>query len=213
MGVRLMGVWLMRVRGWRKEVRLWLPALVLLVANLAAFGVYRLFLSDNVEARARRVERARTDYGLVLGQRERAERMATLAERNERRLERLYKNRFRTEEQRITKVIAEVKSLAKRAGLDPLRINYPDEAIESYGLLKRSIVFGVDGTYSALRRFINFLELTDSFVTLEELRPNENYDANSSRLSISLRVSTLFVADGIDPSALARSKDTLRAAR
>lgn len=201
------------IRGWRKEVRLWLPALGLLVVNLTAFGVYRLFLSDNVEARARRVEQARTNYDLVVGQRERAERMAVRADRNERRLERLYKNRFKTEEQRITKVIAEVKSLAKRAGLDPPRINYPDEAIESYGLLKRSIVFGVDGSYSSLRRFINFLELTDSFVILEELRPSENYDATSSRLSISLRISTLFVADDIDPSALARSKDTVRAAR
>jgi len=199
--------------GWKKEIRLWFPALALLLVNLVAFGVYRLFLSDNVEARARRVGRARTDYQQLVGQRERAEALAVRAANNQRRLERLYKNRFKTEEQRITKVIAEVKSLAQRAGLDPPRINYPDEAIESYGLLKRSIVFGVDGTYSALRRFINFLELTDSFITLEELRPSENYDAKSSRLSISLRVSTLFLADDIDAAALARSKDALRTSR
>lgn len=203
----------MTVRGWKKEFKLWLPALALLGVNLLAFGVYRVFLSDNVEARARRVERARADFARVADQSQRAEELATRAARNQRRLERVYKNRFQTEEQRITKVIAEVKSLAQRAGLDPPRINYPDEAIESYGLLKRSIVFGVEGTYSSLRRFINFLELTDSFITLEELRPSEKYDAQSSRLSINLRVSTLFVADDIDPSALARSRDTLRASR
>ena len=35
----------------------------------------------------------------------------------------------------------------------------------------------------------------------------------SSRLSISLRISTLFLADDIDPSELARSKETVRASR
>lgn len=203
----------MTVRGWRKEIKLWLPALVLVVVNLGALGVYRIFLADNVEARTRRIERARAEHDRLADQRQRAEAMAAKAERNQRQLTAMYKNRLRTEEQRITKVIAEVKSLAERAGLDPPRINYPDEPIESHGLLKRSIVFGVDGTYLALRRFINFLELTDSFVTLEELRPGETYDAQRSRLSISLRISTLFVADDLDPVALARSKDTLGAVR
>ena len=96
-----------------------------------------------------------------------------------------------------------------RAGLDPPTIHYPDEPIRSYGLVKRSIVFGVDGTYLALRRFINFLELTDSFVTLEEIRPSERSSTQGSRLSINLRVSTLFLEEDIEPAALARSRDTV----
>lgn len=199
----------MSVRGWTQERRLWLPALALLLVSLVAYGVYSVFLADNVEAQARRLERARASHDEIVAQRQQAETMAKRAERNERRLVRLYTNRFQTEEARITKMIAEVKNLAQRAGLDPPRISYPEQEIESYGLRKRSIVFSVDGTYPALRRFVNFLELTDSFITLEELRPNENYNARSSRLSISLRLSTLFVAEELDPVRLARSKESL----
>jgi Tfp pilus assembly protein PilO len=203
----------MTLRGWRQELRLWLPALVLLVVNLGAFGVYRVFLAGDARARERRVAQARTDYSRLVARRERAESLAAQAGRNERRLERLYKSRFQTEEQRITQVIAEVKDLARRAGLDPPRISYPDQPIENFGLIKRSIVFGVDGTYLALRRFINFLELSESFVTLEEIRPSDSFDGRASKLSISLRVSTLFLADDVDPAALARSKDALGVSR
>jgi Tfp pilus assembly protein PilO len=199
----------MIVRGWRRELRLWLPALVLLLINLLAFGAYEFFLAGDAQARERRVERARADYSRLVDRRERAESLVARARRNERRLERVYKSRFQTEEQRITKVIAEVKELTRRAGLDPPTISYPDQPIENYGLVKRSIVFGVDGSYLSLRSFINFLELTDSWVTLEEIRPSDTFDGRKSKLSISLRISTLFLADDVDPAALARSRDAL----
>jgi Tfp pilus assembly protein PilO len=202
----------MIARGWRQELRLWLPALLLLVANVMALGVYRVFLAGDAQARERRVERARADYSRIVARRERAESLVVQAGRNQHRLERLYKSRFQTEEQRITNVIAEVKDLARRAGLDPPTISYPDQTIKNFGLVKRSIVFGVDGTYLALRRFINFLELTESFVTLEEIRPSDSFDGRNSRLSISLRLSTLFLADDVDPALLARSQDALEGA-
>ena len=63
---------------------------------------------------------------------------------------------------------AEVKDLAKRAGLAPRSITYPEEQIQQYGLIKRSFIFSVEGTYADLRTFINLLELSDSFLTLED---------------------------------------------
>jgi hypothetical protein len=182
---------------------------VVLLISLGALGVYRTLFAGGAQLRDSRVRRARASHEQLAAERERAEDLARRAERTQIRLERLYGSRFKTQEQRITKVIAEVKELAVRAGLDPPTIHYPDEPIRSYGLVKRSIVFGVDGTYLALRRFINFLELTDSFVTLEEIRPSERSSKQGSRLSINLRVSTLFLDEGIDPAALARDRDTV----
>ena len=49
----------------------------------------------------------------------------------------------------------------------PRALNYPEEQIQQYGLIKRSFIFNVDGTYTDLRKFINLLELSDSFLTLE----------------------------------------------
>ena len=58
-------------------------------------------------------------------------------------------------------------------------------------LIKRTITFGVDGDYRQLRKFINFLELSHSFLILEEigLRGDEQ---PTPTLRISLRLSTLF---------------------
>ena len=195
---------------WQREWRLWLPALVLLLLNLGAFVVYRTLYAGGAQARESRVGRTRTSHRQLVTERERAQNLARRAERTQTRLERLYANSFQTEEKRITKVIAEVKALAERAGLDPPSIHYPDESISRYGLVKRSIVFGVDGTYLALRRFINFLELTESFVILEEIRPTEKSSNRGRRLSINLKVSTLFLEDGIEAAALARDRDTVR---
>ena len=199
--------------GWKRDRRLWLPALAVLLLGVAAFAAYELFLAEGVEARDNKVQRARVDYERLQEEGARAQALVRRAQRNQRRLEKLYAERFKTEEQRVTKVIAEVKELAERAGLDPPRINYPEEAIASYGLLKRSIVFGVDGTYAALRRFINFLELTESFIILDEIRPSEGSGGSGDRLSINLSVSTLFLDDGIDPAELARSRATVGASR
>jgi len=87
---------------------------------------------------------------------------------NRERIVQLYDDHFSTRRRRLTGVTAEVKDLAKRAGLVPRSITYPEEQIQQYGLIKRSFIFSVDGTYTDLRKFINLLELSDSFLTLED---------------------------------------------
>jgi hypothetical protein len=183
-----------------------LPAVVVLALNLTGFFAYRVLFAEEAESRRNSVRRARAEHAQVVEQRRRVEALADRAEENQDALTGLYGDRFQTEEERITRMISEVKDLAQRAGLDPPTIRYPNEAIEEFGLVKRSIVFGVDGTYPGLRRFINFLELTQSFVTLEEIRPGER---SGSRLSIDLKISTLFLDADVDPVALAASRDAL----
>ncbi len=193
---------------FRKDLKIWLPAAILLLANIAALGAYRLLYAGKVAQRSSALERARSDYTKLVTEREKAVRLAVRAEQNQRRLTRLYGQRFQTQEQRVTSLIAEVKELARRSGLDPATIRYPDLAFEDRGLVKRSIVFGVDGTYVALRLLVNLLEVTDTFVILEEIRPGGRSDADG-RLSIDLAISTLFVDDDIDPGQLALSRDTV----
>ncbi len=194
----------------RSDWKSWLPAAVLLTVNLCAFALYQGLWAGRAEERSTAVERQRDRLAQVTSERETAERLATRAERNHRRLTRLYRQRFRTQEERVTKLIAEVKRLARRSGLDPATIRYPDQAIEGRGLVKRSIVFGVDGSYQALRRLINLLEVTDTFVILEEIRPGGRSGKGSSgnNLSIDLAISTLFLEDDLDPERLAADRDS-----
>ena len=114
----------------------------------------------------------------VVGQRERAQRLAVRAAPERAPPGALYKNRFQTEEQRITRVIAEVKSLAQACRSRPAEHQLPGRGDRELRVAQAFDRLRGRRTYSALRRFINFLELTDSFVILEELRPSENYDAH-----------------------------------
>ena len=87
----------------------------------------------------------------------------------------------------------------------PSNISYPDRALEDYGLIERAIVFSVEGTYRELRQFVNFLELTDSFVILRSIQVRG--DANE--LALSLQLATLFTGRdaGATPAAEEDSAD------
>lgn len=179
---------------WRGRLRAWLPALIFFVVAASALGVYRLRFAGEAEVSEQSVERARRALAELTEDRE---RLATDIERiraNREMLETFYGDRLATESERLTRLIAEVKELARRSGLVPLVIQYPDQPIEDFGLRRRAFVFGVEGTYADLRELLNLLEISESFLTLEEVSLVEG-SGGSGRLRISLRLSTLFAAE------------------
>lgn len=180
---------------WRRRAWIWAPALLFFVANLVSFSAYRLVYVDRVDLLEQRIE-AEQERLADLG--ERARRLEDALERAVRtreEVERLYREGFSTERRRLTTIIDEVKRLASRAGLVPDAITYPEEQIQDFGLVRKSFVFSVEGSYVDLRKLINFLELSESFLTLEEIGLSEA-DARRGRLRINLRLSTHFVAEG-----------------
>jgi Tfp pilus assembly protein PilO len=178
---------------WRQRLWVWLPALVFFLANASAFTVYRLGYAGNVQSLGRDIEGQKDELKKLQAERtELAQRIGRVAE-NRRQVDGLYQ-RFATRRQRLTDVTAEVQSLARKAGLDPSRsISYPEQEIEDYGLVKRSFVFSVDGNYVDLRKFLNLLELSDSFLTLEDASLSES--SKGPELRINLTLSTLFTRE------------------
>ena len=110
----------------------------------------------------------------------------------------LYRKGFSTEAERLTRLITEVKRLSQRSGLVPKSISYPEETLEEYGLVRMSLVFGVQGTYPQLRMLVNLLERSDLFLVLERVGLGGSQE---STLNISLEISTFFASD---PDALER---------
>jgi hypothetical protein len=134
---------------------------------------------------------------LERAQRERADAVGRLAQReqlwigatdNRERVERLDRELFASERARFTDTVRELKDLAGRAGLDPGNIGYPSEDLAQYGLSRRSFVFAVNGSYGALRTFLNLVELTPSFLVVEQI----DVDEGGGGLAIRLHLSTLF---------------------
>lgn len=180
-------------RIWWERRWWWLPAAVLVVLDLAALGWYQLAYSgftrsvdQQLAGRAADAERLER---LVETRRADAERLRY----NREELEKFYSERIGSPAERLTKVISEVRSLARTAGLEPAAIDYPGEPIAELGLIERSFSFSVRGSYAELRRFINLLEVTSTFLTLEEVQLTGRGDG--SELRISLQLSTLFAAE------------------
>lgn len=184
----------MSVRGgiWRRRLALWLPPLLFFALNLGFFSTYRLVYADRMEAKRADLEAREERLERLERQGEDLARLVATARGSRKRMEELYRDRLSTERNRFTAVTSEVRELARRAGLEPAAMSYPTEEVEDYGLLKRYFTFNVEGTYVELRQFINLLELTPSFVTLEQVQLSGDEGA---RLKIQLNLSTLFVEE------------------
>lgn len=183
---------------WRQRLWVWVPGLIFFTVNAAAFLVYRLGYAGDVNSLRKEVA---SQAATTASMQEERQKVATLIQRariNRERVEALYDQRFSTRRQRLTEITAEVKNLASRAGLEPQAINYPEQEIDEYQLIKRSFVFSVEGTYAELRRFINFLELSESYITLEDASLNNPGD-KGPELQMNLTLSTLFTLE--EPAA------------
>jgi Tfp pilus assembly protein PilO len=179
---------------------LWVPALLFFVANVVALVVFETRYSGRAEVSQEEVASAQRELDAVVERREELEARLASIDTTRQAVENFYAERLAPERERLTRVIAEVKDLASRSGLQPQAISYPQQVIEGFGLRQRSLVFRVDGTYADLRKLVNLLEVSDSFLTLERVSLSGE-SGGGARLSIQLRISTLFSIEGEDPFA------------
>jgi len=178
---------------WRRRLWVWLPAALFFLANASAWTVYKLGYAGQVEGVEQSLADRTRQRETLLAQRREHEALVERVRTNRAQVVELYDERFSTRRHRLTAVTAEIKDLAGKAGLAPSSFAYPEEEIEDYGLVKRSFVFSVEGTYVELRKFINLLELSPSFLTVEQVQLAGT--AEGPELRISMIVSTLFSSE------------------
>jgi type IV pilus assembly protein PilO len=174
---------------WRRRVALWLPALVFFLLNVVVLLVYPVRFAGRMEVTADELDQERAVLAELVERRRDLEAQRQGIERTRLAVDEMYGERLAPESERLTRIIAEVKDLAARSGLTPPAVSYPTEPLEAYGLRRRAFVFSVEGSYADLRKFINLLELSQTFLTLEEVSLSES---GGGALRIQLRVSTLF---------------------
>ncbi len=193
---------------WRQRAWVWIPALVFFLLNLAAWGVYQLGYAGNLQSLEAELKAQSHELASLKARQADADSLLRRADENRRRVAALYEDRFSTRRRRLTEVTAEVIDLARRAGMTPNTLSYPEQEIQDYGLIKRSFIFSVTGTYQELRKLIDLIELSDSFLTLEDATLSQ--DPKGSELRISLRLSTLFAKEGAPPAAAPASGRAVR---
>lgn len=178
---------------WRQRLWVWLPALLFFLANAAAFSVYRFGYAGRVEFLEERLDAQATEMKRLEGRRKELETLVARVRTNDLQVRQLYSERLSTRRRRLTGVTAEVKKLADQAGLRPRTVSYSDEESEDYGIVKRSFTFPVEGTYAELRKFINLLELSPSFLAVEEISVTSGEEGQE--LKINMTISTLFAVE------------------
>lgn len=187
-----------RLELFRRHLAAWTIPLALLAVNVAwlsAFGSGARLRAADLESR---LERSRLEHARETSLLAEREKLWIAATENRTRTRALYEERFSTESARLTAAMREVKELATRAGLEPRAISYPEESLEDFGLLRRSFVFNVEGSYAELRTFLHLLELSPSFVSVDSIQVR---DRSGGALGIALRLSTLFAVESDAASA------------
>ena len=179
-----------RRRVWRLRIWFWI-GVGLCVINAGLLSTYRGVYAGRFEALEAEIAEVRNLRTRTTQEVARREGQVATVEATRSRVASLYREGFATERERLTDLIREVKELANRSGLRPGSISYPEERLEQYGLVQKSLVFTVEGNYTQLRRLIDQLEMTDTFVALESISLSEA----TPNLRIDLRLSTLF-SDG-----------------
>jgi Tfp pilus assembly protein PilO len=181
---------------WRQRLWVWVPALVFFLANAGAFAVYKLGYAGRIESLQETLDEQQRQQQQLAAQQRSTQAMLARVRTNEQQVEQLYAGRLSTRSRRLTGITSEVKELAQKSGLVPRSITYPEEDIEEFGLTKRSFVFSVEGTYVELRKFINLLEVSPSFLSLDEVTVAGNSQGPELRIDLSL--STLFAKESED---------------
>jgi hypothetical protein len=177
---------------WRRRIWIWLPPAVM----FAVATLYLVFLERGVRTQGAdldaRLLAAERQHGEAAAAVAKLETLAAAAQRTREQVELLKEEKFATEGGRFTALIREIKRLAEHSGLDPREFGYPEESYADLGLVRRSFVFRVEGSYLNLRAFLLLLELSPSYVTVDQIEVREL--SGTRGLGVSLRLSTFFTA-------------------
>jgi hypothetical protein len=125
-------------------------------------------------------------------------------------LDKLYNERWSTQNERLTALILEVKRLNAATKMEPVAYTFTEgggSATENrnrpgaVGTSTVAINFTVQGDYQQVRRLINLLELSEQFVIIDSIELAGS--ALDPKLTLNLRLKTLFREPTGTPAAAA----------
>jgi Tfp pilus assembly protein PilO len=173
----------MRRRRWRERLRT--PLLALLLFNAGVYAAYTLPRSlreRSASARAQilreDVDRARRVSAALRGR-------ADAMQANRTDVERFYA-RLGTKDA-LSQVRAEITALARELGLKVGALTYsPEEVKGSEGVAQFQMKMGVSGTYRELAAFLDRMERSRFYVTVDQIQLRKRAAAGQADLDIAL---------------------------
>ena len=179
---------------WREKRVLLIVLAVLLLANTIFFFTYRVQYESRLRDLDTRLDQAKADLEAARRTRVGTEQQVAAYRGIERNVRDIYENRWATETQRLTSMIAEVKRLAANTNLTPTTVSFsrkenPSSGRYATGATEVGVSFNVQGTYQQVRRLINQLELSPQFIIIDQIGLTSE---TGDLLTMSIHVKTLF---------------------
>lgn len=193
---------------WREKRLLLIVLGVLLAANVVYFFTYRVGYQGQLDALDARLEATENQLERAQVARIRAERTLDGYRGIERDVKTVFEKHWATQDERLTRMIAEVKRLALASSLEPQTYGFSRATATAASTRRRraapigatevSIDFTVTGTYEQVRRLINLLELSQQFVIIESISLAGH---EGKGLTLGLHLKTLFRDEALAPAA------------
>lgn len=175
---------------WQEKRVLLIVTGVLLLANLLFFFTYRVQYEQRVDDLHSRLEEAQTELEAARARRIELEGQLQAHDQLVSTIEQVFQQWWSTPDERLTKVIAEVKALGTKSGLVPQSIGFSKSGDNSrLDTTIMGISFNVEGTYEQARQLINLIELSDEFIIIDSVTLRNSAE---DRLSLNLALKTLF---------------------
>lgn len=183
---------------WREKRVLLIILALILIANTAFFFTYRVQYQSRIDTLDERLAQVQAELDAAQTARVKAEQTFQSYRKVENDVLQVFNDNWSTQQERFTKLFAEVTRLAMASSLEPASYSFArgdakrvssGSKRETLGATEVSISFGVKGTYAQVRRLINLLELSRQFVIIEGIGLNA---ADDDGLSLALRLKTIF---------------------
>jgi len=189
-------------RAWRRLLPVWLPAVLLAAASVA---MYVWQTSDRVGRAAQlenQIDALEAEIVRLEGLREQAIAERRLVEDVEAEFRRLYGDVFGRLDERLTRIMRATYSATRDAGLNPGSYAYKLDDRDLSGAQRLTISFAVAGEYAQVRQMLASLQSSPEFLVVDSIQFTGEAEAVTSRLGITVRVST-FLTEA-DPEQLRR---------
>lgn len=173
--------------------RKWLviPVLIAMVANILILTIFTLprerwlkKLDSKAAALGMRIEKGKQELA------QRKENDKRLKEIR-RQVENFYSKTLSQKEEGLVDILGEVERLAKRFQVEKQNIQYNHEIIEEDKVILFEITFPLRGSYANLRRFINQIENSKYFLTIDRVELS-NPEEKGDNLKLNIKLSTYF---------------------
>lgn len=190
----------LELRVWRERVWIVGPAVVFFLANFGFFLGSRAVDASREEGLKKDLAAARARFAASEEGVRKAGTEQSHIENVRKAAEEFYGNQIGTVDETMSRTVAEIHQVCRKAGVQAHQIAYSAKAMARVPLIEMTVTFAVDGDYATLRRLLLGFEQDPRWLVVRQVQLARKGETVGEG-NIHLEVATYFYQSGEDPTA------------